>query len=165
MHRHIAVSLITYYDVELPYDVIVKLIVKHQRLFESLALSFATLIRILLNILLVLICVALASGIFKSGYDLFRAFHESLEAILQNMLLDVVFIVALVEISITILGYLKDGSVHVRYIVDTILVIMLNEFVSLWFGHPTLGQVSALCITVTTLAAVRITTIRFGPKD
>jgi uncharacterized membrane protein (DUF373 family) len=81
------------------------------------------------------------------------------------MLLDIVFIVALVEIGITILGYLKDGSVHVRYIVDTILIIMLNEIVSLWFKKPDISQAAGIAIIIATLALVRVSVIRYAPID
>jgi len=81
------------------------------------------------------------------------------------MLLDTVFIVALVEIAITVLGYLKDGRVHVRYIVDTILIIMLNEIVTLWFTHPKLQDMIGISIIVLTLALIRVSVTKFAPKD
>jgi uncharacterized membrane protein (DUF373 family) len=143
-----------------------KLIVKYPKVFERITVYYATVIRILLNVLLIVAVLALMAGVIKSGYDLFSSLHKSLEIILQNMLLDVVFIVALVEITITILGYLKDGRVHVRYIVDTILIIMLNEVVRLWFSHEVqLQQSISLSVIIATLALVRISTIRFTPTD
>ena len=141
-----------------------KLLPKYSRLFLQITIFFSTFIRLILNALLVLICLALIVGIYKSGLDLFRSFNKPIELILQKMLLDTVFIIALVEIAITVLGYLKDGRVHVRYIVDTILIIMLNEFVSLWFQHPQLRDIIGISIIVGTLAFVRITMIRFVPQ-
>jgi uncharacterized membrane protein (DUF373 family) len=142
-----------------------KLLTKYPKLFASISIYFSTLIRFLLNILIIVICVALVVGVFKSGYDLFTSLHEPLESLLQQMLLDIVFIVALVEITIVILGYLKDGSVHVRYIVDTILIIMLNEIVSLWFKKPTLSQAGSIALIIGTLALVRISVVKFAPTD
>ena len=72
------------------------------------------------------------------------------------------FSVALVEIAMTILGYLKDGSVHVRYIVDTILIIMLNEVVSAWFHNASFERMGSLALIIATLAAVRVVALRFG---
>jgi len=142
-----------------------KLITKYPKLFTSITIYFSTFIRFLLNILIVVICAALVIGVFKSGYDLVTSLHKPLESLLQQMLLDIVFIVALVEITITILGYLKDGSVHVRYIVDTILIIMLNEIVSLWFKKPTLSQAGGIALIIATLALVRISVVKFAPID
>jgi uncharacterized membrane protein (DUF373 family) len=138
--------------------------VKYQRLFDGLTVFFGTAIRIMLNALVIIISCALIIGVIKSGLDLFHSLNQPSEVILQKMLIDVVFIVALVEITTTILGYLKDGFVQVRYIVDTILIIMLNEVVSLWFKHPSLQEMIGLSIIIATLAAVRITTVRFAPE-
>jgi uncharacterized membrane protein (DUF373 family) len=135
-----------------------RLIAKNPRLFTQASIYTATVIRILLNLLLIVIVGALALGVYKTGYDLIHSINQPLEAVLQHVLLDIVFIAALVEISITILGYLKDGSVHVRYIIDTILIIMLNEIVSMWFDKPKpgLAQASGLALTVAVLAGIRL---------
>lgn len=142
-----------------------KLIAKYPKFFFELTVYFSTFIRFLLNVLLVIICAALVIGTYKAGLDLVQSFNKPLEYILQHMLLDVIFIVALVEITITILGYLKDGSVHVRYIVDTILIIMLNEIVNVWLNHPKFEQVAGLSLIVGVLALVRMLVIQFAPKE
>lgn len=136
----------------------------YERLFAKISIYFSTFIRFLLNILLIIIVFALLIGVYKAGFDLVTSLHDPLEKILQRMLLDVVFIVALVEITITVLGYLKDGYVHVRYIVDTVLIIMLNEIVSLWFRHASLQEAIGISTIVAVLAAVRITTVKFSPN-
>ncbi len=135
--------------------------VPYEKLFGRSSTFFATAIRVLLNVLLVIIFCALAIGVVKAGYDLFTSIHQPLNEILQQVLLDIVFIVALVEITLTLLGYLKDGHVHVRYIVDTILIIMLNEVVTIWFKKASLEDAIGLGIILTVIAGVRITTIRY----
>jgi uncharacterized membrane protein (DUF373 family) len=143
----------------------VKLLPKYDNLFLHITVFFSTLLRFVLNALLVVLCMALVFGVIKSGIDLYTSLHEPLEQVLQEILLDAVFIIALLEISITILGYLKDGSVHVRYIVDTILIIMLNEIVVLWFRHPQLTEMIGISVIVLALAATRISVTRFAPKS
>ena len=140
-----------------------KLIVKSPELFERLSIVFSTLIRVVLNVLLIIIVIALLVGTYKSGYDLITSLHDPLETLLQRILLDVVFILALVEVSITVLGYLKDGHVHVRYIVDTVLIIMLNEVVSLWFKHPNLQTAIGISIVIIALGTVRVLVTRLAP--
>jgi len=142
-----------------------KLLAKNPEMFLKATVIFSTFIRLALNALLVLICIALLVGIYKAGIDLYQSLGKPLETLLQKMLLDTVFIVALVEIAITVLGYLKDGRVHVRYIVDTILIIMLNEIVTLWFTHPKLQDMIGISIIVLTLALIRVSVTRFAPKD
>jgi uncharacterized membrane protein (DUF373 family) len=141
-----------------------KLIVTHEKLFNRLTVWFATSVRLVLNLLLAITFAALVIGIVKAGIDLVHAINSPLQKILQDVLLDTVFILALVEIIITLLGYLKDGRVHVRYIVDTILIIMLNEVVSMWFRHPELENAIGLAIIILSLGAVRIGVTKFQPK-
>lgn len=122
-------------------------------------------IRLLLHILLIVIVVVLGVAIFKSARDSIRAVHESLEIILQNLLLDVVTILAVVEIATIVTSYLKDGHVHIRYIIDTVLVIMANEFVVIWFHKPWITDITSLCLIVITLAFVRVLITRYLPDD
>lgn len=138
---------------------------KFNRFFVEWADYIGTAVRFLLNILLIIIVLALAVGVFKTGEDLVNSLNRPLESLLQNLLVDIVFIVALVEISITVLNYLKEGKVHVRYIVDTILIIMLNEVVGLWFTKPKFMEVASLTLIVFVLAAVRIMVTKFQPED
>ncbi len=145
------------------YNAVMEFRVRYQKLFDRLTVFFSTAIRFMLNALVLIISVALVVGVVKAGIDLIANINKPLETLLQQILLDVVFIVALVEITIVILGYLKDGAVHVRYIVDTVLIIMLNEVVTIWFKGATLEESISLAVTLLALAAIRITTIVWGP--
>jgi uncharacterized membrane protein (DUF373 family) len=140
-----------------------RLHVKFPKLFSAISVYIGTFIRIIINILLILICFALVFGVFKAGYDLFTNIGTPVEKLLPQLLVDTVFIVALVEISLLLISYLKEGYVHVRYIVDTILIIMLNEFVVVWFDHPTLEKMIGLSLIVVVLVLARISVIRFSP--
>lgn len=138
---------------------------KHEPIFDRLADWFGLGIRLILNVLIVIVTLALVVGIFKAGSELVHAFNQPLERILQNVLLDAVFILALLEITITILAYLRDGRVEVRYIVDTILIIMLNEIVTMWFKYPSLSNAIALSIIIAVLTAIRICLTKFNKTD
>lgn len=142
-----------------------RLHVKFPKLFSAISVYIGTFIRIIINVLLVLICIALVFGVFKAGYDLFTNIGTPVDKLLPQLLVDTVFIVALVEISLLLMAYLKEGYVHVRYIVDTILIIMLNEFVVVWFDHPTLEKMIGLSIIVAVLILARVSVIRFSPSS
>ena len=142
-----------------------RLHVKFPKLFSAISVYIGTFIRIIINVLLVLICIALVFGVFKAGYDLFTNIGTPVDKLLPQLLVDTVFIVALVEISLLLMAYLKEGYVHVRYIVDTILIIMLNEFVVVWFDHPTLEKMIGLSIIVAALLVARFTVVRFSPTN
>lgn len=140
-----------------------KLTVIDPRNAEKLSAFYSTIIRVVLNVLLAIVVTALVISVFKAGMGLWQTVQEDVEKLLQQILLDVVIILALTEIAITIIGYLKDGSVHVRYIVDTILIIMLNEVVSAWFTYHDVKSMGALAIIIGTLALVRISVTRWAP--
>lgn len=142
----------------------VKLHVKFPRLFSTISVYIGTFIRIIINALLILICIALVFGVFKAGFDLITNLGSPVEKLLPQLLVDTVFIVALVEISLLLISYLKEGYVHVRYIVDTILIIMLNEFVVVWFDHPSIEKILSLSVAVAVLVGVRISVVKFSPS-
>lgn len=140
-----------------------KLTTPYERFFEKLSTFFSTTIRLLLNVLLIIIVAGLALGVYKAGVDVFGAINKPLEDLLQSLLLDTIFIVAMVEITITILSYLRDGYVHVRYIVDTILIVMLNEVVTIWLKDPSLEKAAGISIILAVLAAIRVSVVKFAP--
>lgn len=125
---------------------------------------FSTLVRVVLSGMLVVVIAAMAISVGKAGHELITTIHEPLEVILRNILLDVVFVLALLELTIITLGYLKDGRVHVRYIVDAVLIIILNEVVTTWFTKVTLEKSLSLAIIMLVLVAVRIGVTRFAPS-
>lgn len=140
-----------------------KLNTPYERFFEKFSTFFSTGIRLLLNVLLVIIVAGLALGVYKAGVDVFGAINKPLEDLLQSLLLDTIFIVAMVEITITILSYLRDGYVHVRYIVDTILIVMLNEVVTIWLKDPSVEKAVGISVILATLAAIRVSVVKFAP--
>lgn len=142
-----------------------QLITKFNRRFVQLALYAGTAIRFLLNILLVVITIALAVGVYKTGFDLVTSLNRPLNDLFQTILVDIVFIIAVVEIGITVQGYLKDGHVHVRYIVDTILIIMLKEIVVLWFEKPTFEETASISLIIVVLVVTRLMVTRFAPLE
>lgn len=124
--------------------------------FDKLAVGFSTAIKVVLGLLLVVTTVALVICLVKTGQDIYLSIDKPVTTLLQKILIDTVFIIALVEIMMTVITYLDDGKVHVRYIVDTILIIMLNEIISMWFKHPELKDAIALSLIVATLAGIRV---------
>lgn len=129
---------------------------KYQRILKNADTLYATTIRILLYAVLVIVVLALAAGVIRAGIDLVTSLDDSIQVILQKIVIDAIFIIALVEISIIVLGYLRDGKVRLRYIVDTVLIIMVNEVVSAVFHRPSLAQAGSLAIIIITLLAVRL---------
>jgi uncharacterized membrane protein (DUF373 family) len=121
---------------------------------------FEVIIRWVLLALIVLMLIALVSAVGKSAFDLVLAFHEQPDEILENLLLDVVLIIASIEIALMITAYLREGHVRVRYILDTVIVILSSEFIAVWFKHASLQATLGLCASVLTLTIVRLLSAR-----
>ena len=121
------------------------------------------LIPLILRLLVIVILIGLAGGIIKTLSDIRMIFHESVEESLRQLLLNVITLLAVVEVVKTVMSYLSEGRVKVTYIVDTVLIVMLNAVISLWFKGPTISDVLLLSIIIATLIFVRLLAIRFSP--
>lgn len=123
------------------------------------------IITIFLWLLIFVILVGFAGGIVKTFLDLRMLFHSGVEESLRQLLLNVITLLAVVEVIKTVLSYLSEGRVKVTYIVDTVLIVMLNEVISFWFKGPTFTFAVILALTILTLIAVRLLAIRFSPDN
>jgi hypothetical protein len=63
------------------------------------------------------------------------------------------------------LAYLTEGRVKVTFIVDTILVVMLTEILSLWLKGGEGTTFTLLLSVIAVLSGVRILAIRFSPSS
>lgn len=107
---------------------------------------------------------ALFGGIFRTMLDLRLLLQLSIEEALRTIIVDVVIVLAVVEIFKTTFTYFSEGRVRVTYIVDTVLVVMLAEVISTWFRHE-YSQLVVLIGVLFALILIRILAIRFHPKD
>lgn len=121
------------------------------------------LIPFFLRLLTVVVLIGFFGGIVKTLLDLKILFDHSVEESLRQLLLNVITLLAVVEVIKTVMSYLSEGRVKVTYIVDTVLIVMLNEVISLWFKGPALKSVVILVIIIVTLIFVRLLAIRFSP--
>lgn len=125
---------------------------------------FSISIPILLRFLIVVILIGFLGGIIKTFIDLRMLLYAGVEEALRQLLLNVMTLLAVIEVVKTVLSYLTDGRVRVTYIVDTVLIVMLNEIISIWFkGDTAVQNVFALMLIVLTLIIVRFFAIRFSP--
>lgn len=128
---------------------------------------FAVFIDIVIDLLLYLLVVAvtlgLAGGVIKTFLDLTLLFDHPLEEALRTTLLNVLIMLALLEVLKTVLSYIKEGRVRVTFIIDTVLIVMLNEIIANWFKGGTFASMTLLLATVLTLIVARIFAIRYSP--
>jgi uncharacterized membrane protein (DUF373 family) len=124
-------------------------------------LNSATLM--LLRILIGVILLAFLGGIIKTFFDLQLLITQSVGAALRQILLDVLTLLAVVEVLKTANGYLADGRVRVTFIVDTVLIVMLNEVISVWFKGTNIIAEAPLLLILLTLIIVRVLAIHWSP--
>ncbi len=116
-----------------------------------------------LSLLMGVILLALSAGVMKTGWDMVLFWADGLEVAVRRVIIDVLILLALVEVFRTLLAYFTEGRVKVTFIVDTVLVVMLTEVISLWFKGGTWETVGSMALLLITLGVMRIVTVRYSP--
>ncbi len=119
--------------------------------------------RFLLCGLVGVILLGFLFGILKTVLDFRLLLTESLETAFHSLLIDFLLLLAIVEIHKTTITYLARGRVKVTYIIDTVLIVMLSEVITLWFKGSPLVPCLMLALILVTLVTVRVVTIRLSP--
>ena len=114
--------------------------------------------------LLLLILATLVGGILAVAWELRRLFVDDVELVLRHVLIGILILLAVVEVFKTSLAYLTEGRVKVTFIVDTILVVMLTEIISLWLRGGDWRSFALLLAVVGTLGGLRVLAVRFSPS-
>ncbi len=116
---------------------------------------FSGILEGLLKIVVVIVLLAILGGILKSVDDLRLFLNHDLEEATRQILINVIYILAAVEILLTAFSYIKEGQVKVHFIIDTVLIIMLNEVVILWFKGKETQLYIPLLATIGLLSLIR----------
>ena len=126
--------------------------------------TFPHIVKILARLLISVVLIGFIIGIGKMLFDFQILINGTIEEGLRQMLLNALNLFAVIEVVRTGLSYLRDGRVRVRYVVDTVLIVMLNEIIALWFKGNTDAYLPLIAILLT-LAILRVVAIRFSPSD
>ena len=120
--------------------------------------------RFILSLLTLTILLGLACGVIKTFLDLRLLLSVDVEVALRKVLVDILTLLAVVEVLRTTLAYCSDGRVRVTFIIDTVLVVMLTEVISRWFTGGEWHQFAILGGILITLGLMRIVAIRYSPS-
>ncbi len=120
-------------------------------------------IKAVLSLLILTILIALTGGVIKTFLDIGLMFNAPVEVGLRQIIVDTLILLAVVEVFKTTVTYFSEGRVKVTFIVDTILVVMLTEIISLWFKEADQTKLLLLGAILLTLGAVRIVAVRCSP--
>lgn len=128
-----------------------------QRFFEGAS-------RVLLSMLIVAILAAMLAGIGWTLYDLRLVVGGDSHEAFRTILVDVLTVLAMVEVLRTALAYFTEGRVKVTYIIDTVIVTVLTEIMAFWYRDVPWQKLGMVLAVVISLALVRIVAVRFSPR-
>lgn len=121
--------------------------------------------RVLLSLLIAAILLAILAGIIYTAYDLRLIFTTEFHTAFRTFLVDVLTVLAIVEILRTALAYFTEGRVKVTYIIDTVMVTVLTEVMAFWYKEMDWQQLAMVITLVLSLAFVRIIAVRYSPRS
>ncbi len=120
--------------------------------------------RAILSLLIVAILLAILAGVIYTFYDTRLIFHTDFLGAFRNILVDLLTVLALVEVLRTALAYFSEGRVKVTYIIDTVMVTVLTEVMAFWYKEMNWEKIAMVITLVLSLACVRIIAVRFSPR-
>ena len=130
----------------------------------SAARFFETSARVVLSLLIVAILLAILAGIGCTFYDLRLIFQESFHVAFKTVMVDMLTVLAIVEVLRTALAYFTEGRVKVTYIIDTVIVTVLTEVMAFWYKEMEWQEIGMIILLVLSLACIRIIAVRFSPR-
>jgi uncharacterized membrane protein (DUF373 family) len=86
--------------------------------------------------------------------------HESL----NQLVVSVLRVLAVVEHFRTVKAFFNEGLVKVTYIIDTVLVGVITEIMGFWHRDVDVNSGGLAIALVVALMGVRILAIRFSPR-
>jgi len=130
---------------------------------SSVVQVYEVAVRIILSFLIIVLLVAMSLMVLKTALMLKRHIGDSVHEITELMIINVLVILAVLEVFRTTLTYFLEGRVKVTYIIDTVIVVVLTEVMVFWFKEIEYQRLLMVIALVFTLVVARIMTIRFSP--
>ena len=132
-------------------------------------ICFETLCRALLSLLLLVLLVGMAFGIMRAGLDLLAQTghvdsNSELHHAIKELVINVLMVLAVLELFRTVKAYFTEGRVKVTYIIDTALVVVITDIMGFWYREVEVERIALALALVVVLMGVRIMAIRFSPR-
>lgn len=141
-----------------------KLPARDRHAHKNIVVYASEVIHVLLYMLTGIGTIGIGIGMYLAASNLVENARSNPQRLLEALIVDLITILAVLEVIRTILSYLSEGRVRVTLIIDTVLIIMLNEIISGWFEDA--PHINALYLVGVTIALMimRILAIRYGPS-
>jgi len=137
---------------------------KEETIDQKLTQIFESSARGLLSLLILVIMLAILAGIGCTLYDLRLVLNGDFQTAFKAILVDMLTVLAVVEVLRTALAYFTEGRVKVTYIIDTVIVTVLTEVMAFWYRDMDWQGVAMVIALVLSLACIRIIAVRFSPR-
>jgi len=108
--------------------------------------------------------LAILAGIGCTFYDLRLVLNEDFHAAFKSIRVDMLTVLAVVEVLRTALAYFTEGREKVTYILDTVIVTVLTEVMAFWYRDMDWQEVAMIIALVLSLVCIRIIAVRFSPR-
>ncbi|MBI5678645.1 MAG: phosphate-starvation-inducible PsiE family protein [Planctomycetes bacterium] len=137
---------------------------KNRRLEFGSSMLYEKLARWILSILIFAILSSMLGGVIITILHLRLLFTMNIEHVLRIVIIDVLTILAVLEIFKTTLAYFSEGRVKVTYIIDTVIVVMVTEIMACWFKEFDLYKIGMLTFLVLALCVMRVFSVKYSPS-
>lgn len=130
----------------------------------SPSVLYERLARWILSLLIIAILSSMMGGVILTILHLRLLFTMDIEHALRIVIIDVLTILAVLEMFRTVLAYFSEGRVKVTYIIDTVIVVLLTEIMACWFKEFNLYKMGMMALLVLILCIMRIFTVKYSPS-
>jgi len=120
--------------------------------------------KILISLVVVVIFLTILAGASYTVYDFRLILTTPFHVAFRTILIDILTVLAILEILRTALAYYTYGRVKVTYIIDAVLVSILTEILAFWYQEIAWQKLVMALALVLSLAFVRIIAIVFSPR-
>ena len=121
------------------------------------------IIQFIVGILMLALYLWIGAGILNLMSNLPHILKDGWANVAEHIITDVVLILAVLELIRILQSYLAVGRVKVTFILDVALVVLIGEFIGLWYKAYTLTEVGLHIAVIIVLTLLRIVSIRFSP--
>jgi uncharacterized membrane protein (DUF373 family) len=125
---------------------------------------YSLMVRVLIGLLMMSLSLWLLGGLFSLVKHLWLAVMGEWGQEAEKIIIDVVIILAILELVRTLQSYLELGRVKLTLILDAALVVLIGELISLWYRDYTPREVLLSMGVITMLTLLRIVTVKFSPE-
>ena len=139
-------------------------ILKRKNIFQLIDSDWhLRIIQFIVGILMLVLYLWIGAGILNLMSNLPHILTDGWANVAEHIIIDVVLILAVLELIRILQSYLAVGRVKVTFILDVALVVLIGELIGLWYKAYTLTEVGLHIAVIAVLTLLRIFSIRYSP--